>query len=60
MFELFPTFSSFSAYIVALGILAVLSIIFEPQLIKLEDKVRDAMSEKYAQLKLKFKLWVQS
>lgn len=39
--ELFPTLESFSAYIVFLGVMAVLSLIFEEQCIEIEDKIRD-------------------
>ena len=41
MTEIFTTFNSFSAYIILLGCLAVLSIIFELKLIIIEDKIRD-------------------
>lgn len=47
MFELFPTFGSFSAFIVLLTCLAVLSIIFEAQLVEIEDKVRDAFAARF-------------
>lgn len=39
-------FASFTAWIIALGVIAVLSIVFEKQLITAEDKLRDYFSKK--------------
>lgn len=38
MFEIFTTAGSFSAYIITLGIMAILSIVFENRLVAMEDR----------------------
>lgn len=48
MFELFTTFESFSAYILLLTCIAVLSIIFESKLVELEDRIRDYFAEVFS------------